>query len=152
MTEHQRYILTKAQKYCTYQERCLYDVKTKLDEWQTQQKVAEEIIAQLIRDDYLNEERFARNFAVGKFRQKQWGKNKIIYALKLKKIPDLIIQIGLQAIDDEEYMRTLVDILKKKSKEIKDKNHHQRNYKLAAYAIRKGFRSGLVWDVVYQLV
>lgn len=152
MTEYQRYILTKAKKYCSYQERCLHDVKTKLSEWQAQPKVSDEIIAQLIQDDYINEERFARNFAVGKFRQKKWGKNKIIHALKLKQIPDLIIQIGLEAIDDEEYTRTLVDLLKKKSKEIKDKNHHRRNYKLAAYAIRKGFRPGLVWDVVYQLI
>ncbi len=152
MTEHHQYILSKAQQYCSYQERSLFEVKTKLEEWQTQGKVTEKIIVQLFRDDYLNEERFAKSFALGKFRQKQWGKNKIIYALKLKKVPDLIIQIGLQEIDDIEYTNTLVNLLKKKSKEIKEKNFHKKNYRLAAYATKKGFRSGLVWDVINQLI
>lgn len=152
MTDHHQYILSKAQQYCSYQERCLFEVKTKLEEWQTQQKVTEKIIIQLIKDDYLNEERFARSFAIGKFRQKQWGKNKIIYALKLKKLPDLIIQIGIGEIDDIEYTQVLVDLLQKKSKEIKETNHHKKNYRLAAYATKKGFRSGLVWDVINQLV
>ncbi len=152
MTEHHQYILSKAQQFCTYQERSLFELKTKLEEWQTQPKVAEKIIIQLIKEDFLNEERFARSFALGKFRQKKWGKNKIIYALKLKKVPDLIIQIGIQEIDDIEYTETLVDLLKKKSNEIKETNFHKRNYKLASYAINKGFRSGLVWDVINQLV
>lgn len=152
MTEHHQYILSKAQQFCTYQERSLFELKTRLEEWKTQPKVAEKIIIQLINDDYLNEERFAKSFAVGKFRQKQWGKNKIIYALKLKKVPDLIIQIGLEEIDDIEYTKSLVDLLKKKSKEIKEKNLHKKNYKLASYAINKGFRPGLVWDVINQLV
>ena len=152
MTEHHQYILSKAQQYCSYQERSLFEVKTRLEEWQTQTKITEKIIAQLIHDDYLNEERFAKSVAIGKFRQKQWGKNKIIYALKLKKVPDLIIQIGLQEIDDIEYTESLVNILKKKSKEIKETNQLKINYKLAAYATKKGFRSGLVWDVINQLV
>lgn len=152
MTEHHRYLLTKAQQYCSYQERCLSEVKTRLEDWQIQPKVAEKIIAQLIKDDHLNEERFAKTFAVSKFRQKKWGKNKIIHALKLKQVPDLIIQIGIGEIDDIEYTQTLVDLLEKKSKELKETNHHKRNYRLAAYATKKGFRSGLVWDVIHQLV
>jgi len=152
MTEHHQYILSKAQQFCSYQERSLFELKTRLEEWKTQPKVAEKIILQLINDDYLNEERFAKSFAIGKFRQKQWGKNKIIYALKLKRVPDLIIQIGLGEIDDLEYTETLVNLLKKKSKDIKETNHYKRNYKLASYGINKGFRSTLVWDVINQLV
>lgn len=152
MTEHHQYILSKAQQFCMYQERSLFELKTRLEEWKTQAKVAEKIILQLINEDYLNEERFAKSFAVGKFRQKKWGKNKIIYALKLKRVPDLIIQIGLEAIDDFEYTETLVELLKKKASEIKETNHHKRNYKLASYAINKGYRSSLVWDVINQLV
>lgn len=152
MTEHHQYILSKAKQFCMYQERSLFELKNRLEEWQTQAKVTEKIIIQLINEDYLNEERFAKNFAIGKFRQKKWGKNKIIYALKLKRVPDLIIQIGLEGIDNIEYTEALVELLKKKSKEIKETNHHKKNYKLATYAINKGFRSGLVWDVINQLV
>jgi regulatory protein len=150
MTEYYQYILSKAKQYCSYQERCLSEVKTKFEEWQVQPKIAVKILAQLIQNDYLNEERFAKNYATGKFRQKQWGKNKIIHALKQKQIPDLIIQIGVEEIDDSEYIDALTKLLKKKSKEIKETNHHKKNYKMATYAINKGFRSALVWDVIDQ--
>ena len=71
MTEHHQYLLGKCQRYCSYQERSIFEVKMKLDEWQTQPKVAEKIIAQLIKEDYLNEERFAKSYAIGKFRHKK---------------------------------------------------------------------------------
>lgn len=148
MTEHHQYILSKCQKYCSYQERSIFEVKMKLDEWNAQQKVAEKIIFQLIKDDYLNEERFAKSFSIGKFRHKKWGTNKIIYELKKKQIPDLIIQIGLNEIDQDEYLETLKEILSKKAMEIKEANIFKKKHKLATYAIGKGFRSGLVWDVI----
>jgi regulatory protein len=148
MTEPHQYLLTKVQQYCNYQERCLYEVKTKLTEWQAQEKVIEEIINHLIRNDYLNEERYAKSFATGKFRQKHWGKNKIIYELKKKRIPDLIIQIGLQDIDENEYEETLKNLLLKKSSEIKETDSQKKKYKIATYGTNKGFRSGLVWDII----
>lgn len=151
MSNDYQYLLSKAKKYCTYQERCLHEIKTKLQEWETQPKVAEKIIVQLIHGDYLNEERFAKIFTLGKFRQKKWGENKIIRALKQKGIPDLIIQIGLTEIKHEEYTLTLISLLKRKSKEIKEKNIKIKNYKLAAYAIRKGFRSESVWQTIDHL-
>ena len=107
MTEHHQYLLHKAQQYCAYQERSLYEVKLKLTEWRAQEHVAEKIIKILREENYINEEQFAKSFAVGKFRQKQWGKNKIIFELKKKQIPDLIIQIGLQEIDETEYLNCL---------------------------------------------
>ncbi len=148
MTERHQYLLTKAQQYCSYQERSLFEVKTKLAEWLAQEKVAEEIINHLIHNDYLNEERFVKNFAISKFRQKKWGKNKIIYELKKKKVPDLIIQIGLQEIDEKEYEECLKDLLQKKAKEIKEDNPQKKKTKLANYATNKGYRTGLVWDVI----
>ena len=148
MTEHHQYLLHKAQQYCAYQERSLYEVKLKLTEWRAQEHVAEKIIKILREENYINEEQFAKSFAVGKFRQKQWGKNKIIFELKKKQIPDLIIQIGLQEIDETEYLDCLKNLLKKKLKEIKEENPRKKNYKAATFAINRGFRSGLVWDVI----
>lgn len=148
MTEHHQYLLTRCQKYCSYQERSIYEVQTKLAEWKSQPKVAEKIMAQLVADNYLNEERFAQSYAVGKFRNKKWGKNKIIYELKKKQIPDLIIQIGLSEIDEDEYFKTLKEILSKKAIEIKEPDLLKKKYKLASYAINKGFHSGYVWDIL----
>lgn len=148
MTDHHQYILHKAQQYCSYQERSLFEVKTKLDEWRTQESVTEKIIQQLREGNYLNEEQFVKSYAIGKFRQKKWGKNKIIYELKKKQVPDLIIQIGLHEIDDVEYEEVLKNLIAKKLSEIKETDPRKRNYKAATFAINKGFRSGLVWEII----
>ncbi|TAH03079.1 MAG: RecX family transcriptional regulator, partial [Sphingobacteriales bacterium] len=78
--------LQKLRQYCAYQERCHQEVKDKLYSYGLHQQQVEESISQLIEEDYLNEERFAKQYAGGKFRMKQWGKVKITYELKLKKV------------------------------------------------------------------
>ncbi len=148
MTEHHQYLLSRCQKYCSYQERSIFEVKNKLYEWKSQPKVADKIIIQLIEDNYLNEERFAKSFSIGKFRHKKWGKNKIIYELKKKQIPELIIQIGLAEIDEDEYHQTLKELINKKIDEVRESNPLKKKYKVANYAINKGFHSGFVWDII----
>ena len=144
------FILSKAQAYCSYQERCINDMYRKLQEWKVKNEVSEKIINHLVDDDFINEERFVRNFAGSKFRIKKWGKNKIIYELKKRGIPDLIIQIGLEEIEDEEYLHALKELLSKKNFSLKEKDPAKRKFKLARYAISKGYRSSLVWDVLNQ--
>ena len=134
------HILKKAQHYCAYQERCLKEITQKLREWKVQQKNIEKILTALIRDDFINEERFARTFASGKFRSLHWGKNKIIHELQQRQVPDLYIQIGLQEIDDIEYYATLENLLIRKNKEISETNPARRKKKLITYAVGKGYR------------
>ena len=102
--------LQKLKHYCTYQERSHYEVKQKLYELGVRTNDHDEIIASLIDEDYLNEERFAIQFAGGKFRMKQWGKKKILYALREKKVSDYSIKKALAAIDKAAYNKTLCDL------------------------------------------
>lgn len=139
MTEHHQYLLSKCQKYCSYQERSIFEVKRKLYEWKIQPKVADKIIMQLMAENYLNEERFAKSFSVGKFRNKNWGKNKIIYELKKKQIPELIIQIGLAEIDEEEYLQTLKKLITKKVKEVKETDPRKKSTTLPHMLLTKDF-------------
>jgi len=104
------------------------------------------VIKDLEDENFLDEERYARAFAVGKLRHNKWGRNKIIYALKEKQIPDLTIQIGLQAIDDDEYIQVLKGVLS--SKTVQGKDEFSRNNKLVRYAAQKGFQFELVWKVL----
>jgi regulatory protein len=141
-------LVDKLRHFCAFQERCIHDVTEKLHEWRVNEKNFEKIIAQLIREDYLNEERFARSYASGKFRINHWGKTKIIYELERRNVPDLIIQIGLEEIDDKEYEETLKELLQRKKREIKDKDPWKIKQKLIAYAVQKGFDYGLTRRVV----
>ena len=142
------FILTKLRSFCAYQERCIHDVEEKLREWKVEPKHTEKIIEQLIKEDYLDEERFARSFAGGKFRINHWGKTKIIYELERRQVPDLIIQIGLEEINDEEYAETLKEILHRKNREIKEKDPFRHKQKLIAFGMQRGFHYGLVKEVV----
>jgi len=148
MQEDSDYILGKARSYCAYQERCISEVADKLREWKVDKKRADKIIEQLIREDYLNEERFARSYAGGKFRINHWGKTKIIYELERRQVPDLIIQIGLEEIDDEEYVETLKDLIQRKNRELRESDPFKRKQKLITYGIQKGYHYSLVKQVV----
>lgn len=146
MSPANTYLLDKARNYCSYQERCIYDVKMKLLEWKAAEKTVEQIIRQLEEEDYINEERFAVSFATGKLRNNKWGRNKIFYALMQKHIPELYVQMGLSEIDEEEYLGILKNVLS--SKKIDEKDEFKRNNKLVKYAVQKGFQANLVWKVL----
>ena len=135
----------KAQMSCAYQERCQQEMRDKLYEWGLYSNDVENIIANLITDNFLNEERFAKAFAGGKFRIKRWGRVKIRIELKKRKISDYCIRKGMQEIDEDEYRKALRELLEKRLRETKGREQ-VRNYKAAQYAISRGFESDLVWE------
>src|ERR1700761_4152051 len=98
---------TKAENYCAYQERSQQEVRDKLYDWEQKPDAVERIITRLIENNFLNEERFAKAYATGKFNQKGWGKIKIKQGLKLKRVPDVLIKKALQTIPDDDYHKTL---------------------------------------------
>jgi regulatory protein len=138
----------KAENYCAYQERSQYEIRNKLYEWGLYQKDVEEIICELIESNFLNEERFALAYTLGKFRIKGWGKIKIKQALKLKRVPDQLIKKSLQAIDDEDYLLVLRRILEKKAETITEKDPFKHRYLLTRYGSGKGFELNLISDIL----
>ena len=140
--------LLKAQLSCAYQERCQQEMRDKLYEWGLFPDAVENIIANLITDNYLNEERFAKAYAGGKFRIKKWGRIKIKIELKKRKISDYCIRKAMEEIEDAEYIKTLKGLIAKKSKEIKGGKQHIRNCKVAKYVASRGFEQDLIWEVL----
>ncbi|MEA5138250.1 regulatory protein RecX [Arcicella rigui] len=141
-----REVLVKAANFCAYQERTQQEVRKRLAELEVEGDEAEEMIAWLIENNYLNEERFARIFAGSKFRQKRWGRLKIRQELKMRGVSEYCLKAGMSEIDDEDYLQTLTDLLEKKAKEIKEPNPIKRKQKLLTYALSKGFESDLVFE------
>ncbi len=140
--------MLKAQGTCAYQERCQQEMRDKLYDWGLHSIEVENIIAQLISDNFLNEERFAIAFAGGKFRIKKWGRVKIKLELKKRKISDYCIRKALQQIDDRDYLRTIRELIAKKGKEIKGGKENIRNYKIARFVASRGFEQDVVWEVM----
>lgn len=147
-TPDYEWALKKMMYFCAFQERCMDDVQTKLKEFNLQPRFNAEIVNILIAENYLNEERFVKEYSVGKFRINKWGRNKIMQSLQLKKIPEIYIEMGIREIDEDEYKSMLSHIIIKKSREIHEINEMKRNRMLANYAISKGFEPDLVWDII----
>ena len=143
-------MLQKAASYCAYQERTQEEVRQRLKTWGVWGDEAEEIIAELIAQNYLSEERFAKTYAGGKFRQKNWGRRKIRQELTRRGLTDYTIQQGMSEITDEAYEETLRELLVKKHKALEksESNALKRKQKLARYALGKGYESELVWKVL----
>lgn len=140
--------LPKIKHYCAYQERCHAEVREKLYSFSLYKKEVEEIIAQLIEENYLNEERFAKQFAGGKFRMKQWGKIKIKYALKQKQVSEYSIKKALNEITANDYKNTLNKLAAQKLKTLKsEKNIFIRQRKLYDYLLQKGFEAAMIKEV-----
>lgn len=141
-------VLSKAQKYCAYQERCQWELERKFIDWQVDDEIRDAVMAQLISENFINEERFARQFANGKFRIKQWGKQKIKIELKKRQISGYSINKALDGIADEEYRVTLLNLINKKNREVQAKNEFEKRQKIAQYLYSKGFETELIWDLL----
>jgi regulatory protein len=142
-------ILLKACNYCAYQERTQDEVRQRLKDWNVFGDDAEEIIAELITENFLNEERFAKTYAGSKFRVKKWGRNKILQELKRRNLSDYCIKKGLEEIDEEEYFLVLQALLHKKLHSLRtEPNEFIKKKKASEYAMRKGFEGDLVWEIL----
>jgi len=138
--------LLKLQQFCAYKERCHSEVRSKLIKMEVYGDRLENIMSQLIQDDFLNEERFARAYVRGKYRMNNWGKRKIQLNLKSKKVSEYCIKKGLEEIDSEEYYSNLLSILEKQIRQYSSKNlnAYQLKGKLFQFAAGKGYESEII--------
>lgn len=140
--------LQKIRHYCGYQERSHSEVQQKLWDLGVHRSEHDVIISSLIEDDYLNEERFAKAFVGGKFRLKDWGKKKIYYALKEKKVSEYVIKQAMKEIDEEDYKKTVQEVAEKKYALLKGEQYMVRKKKTMDYLLQKGYESNLVTAIV----
>ncbi len=144
-------ILKKACSYCIYQERTQAGVRQKLKTWGVSRERSEEIIVWLITENFINESRYARQFAGGKFRVKKWGKRKIIYELKAKGITPNCIKEALSEINDEEYFHTLRELARRKTESLAaETDPFVIRKKVTAWLLMKGYEAEYLKDVLEQ--
>jgi regulatory protein len=133
----------KAADYCAAQDRCISEMKLKIRSWDIDSEFFDQIITQLIDEGFLDEKRFAENYARGKFRMKGWGKLKIAAGLRARSIPASLIQLALASIDQEEYALFLSSLLRKKLIQLGGSSVAEQQ-KAAYFAASRGFESGLI--------
>ena len=135
-------IKSKLESYCAYQDRSLFDVKKKISTLTNIKEEEERIISSLIKDGFLNQDRFIESFVKGKVNQKRWGKEKIRSGLIQHKIPKGVIDSALKNIDKEKYQQNLLILAQKKSDSLnKETNAFEKKAKIMRFLYSKGYQS-----------
>lgn len=140
-------IKQKLANYCVYQDRCHAEVEQKMREFVLIPEAKEEILLYLMRENYLNEERFTRSYIRGKFYLKNWGKIKIKMHLKQKGINDKLISSCFDEIDENDYLKILRKVYENYNAKLKGLNDHQKKLKTVKYLISRGFEYEVILEV-----
>ena len=142
----------KLESYCAYQERCHKEVSQKLKEMYMIPEAIDVILVHLLEHNFLNEERFAKSFARGKFKIKKWGKRRITLELKKRDISKFNINSALKEINEEEYLQSFNDLAEKRLGFISETNKLKRKKKLVDYLLYRGWESHMVYEKVNTLM
>jgi regulatory protein len=144
--------LSKAMALCSRREYSPEDIRLKLESWGVSEEDNNRVIVILIKENFLNEKRYAEAFVKDKFNYNKWGKVKIAAQLKMKKIPSGILLNALDSIDDELYRKTLIDLIVSHRRSVKAKNQYDLKGKLLRFGLSKGFESELLYDIISKVV
>ena len=142
MTE--REILQKLTAICSSAEHCTYEMQEKMRRWGIDEAMQAKVIAYLVSEKYVDDERYCRMFVREKIRFNKWGRRKVEQALFMKRIPKEISRSVLDEVPDEEYLKVLRPLLKTTEKSIKANNEYEKNMKLAKFALSRGFSFDLI--------
>lgn len=156
MKNEKSYTVDEATKlmenFCAYQERCHKEVAQKLYDLNMIPEARDQITLHLLQHNFLNEERFSKAFARGKFSIKNWGRIRIVNELKFRNISPYNIKTALKEIDEEVYLKTIQKVAEKKIAVIKEPNAFKKRSKLLTYLSSKGYESELIYEVVKGLI
>jgi regulatory protein len=144
-------IIARIHHYCAYQERCSFEVDQKLIQWKVSAAKVAKIKVHLRKEGFLNEERYARIFVRSKFHINKWGRSKIRYELKLRKIPENIVSKALEEISDDDYHKAIQELILRKKAEINSEKNLNIREKIITFVTGKGFEFDLVLKVFTEL-
>ena len=137
----------KIERYCAYRDRCELEVELKLKSFGLNSEEITNLMKELIELDFLNEHRFVVAYVSGKFRIKNWGRHKIEQKLREKSISNELISLGLDTIDEEEYLNTLNKLIRSRWKDSFAEDYAAKA-RVARFAYSKGFETDLIWKVI----
>ena len=144
MTEQEAYL--RLTILCAQAEHCEQEMRDKMKRWELDGTVQDRIVARLVKERYIDDERYARAFVKDKIRYNKWGRRKVQQALWQKHIDADIQQQILDEIDESEYLAVLRPLLQQKRKSIKAQSDYEMNQKLVRFALSRGF----TFDIIRQ--
>lgn len=144
-------LLQKLERFCSYQDRCTFDVRRKMAEWHVPENLREKLLKQLTSEGFADDRRFASSFVRGKFHTNKWGRIRIAGELRMRGLPETVIAEALQEIPEEEYLKTLRQLMIRKSREINPEKIMHKREKILNFVVGKGFETDLVLRIIQEI-
>jgi regulatory protein len=142
LTEQQ--VFQKLSALCARAEHCQHDMLEKMRQWDVDEETQARVMGRLVKERYVDDQRYAEAFVRDKVRYNQWGRRKVEQALWLKHIDDEVARLALDAIDDDEYVDILKPLLAQKRRSVKARNDYELNMKLMKWALGRGFTMDII--------
>ena len=150
MTEQE--ILSKLTYLCSTAEHCTGEMKEKMRKWEVDENTQQRVIDYLVKEQYIDDERYCRMFVREKIRFNKWGRMKVEQALYMKRIPSNISRPILDEVPDEDYKEVLIPLLQSKERSIKAKDDYEKGLKLIRFAMGRGFDLDLIKECLTEIV
>jgi regulatory protein len=137
---------------CSKSEKCSADLIAGFKKAGLTEDQIKSALEYLIKEKFIDNQRYADNFVNDKFRLNKWGRIKIAYMLRQKHIDEQLIENSLAGIEEEDYEETLRELLRNKAKSIKGAGNHERKGKLAVFAQGRGFESDIAFRIAGEII
>lgn len=144
--------MSAAMKLCSKEERCIWDVREKLEKWGLADKELDEVIEQLVINKFIDEKRYALHFTNDRIKLNRWGRIKIRQALTLKQVNETAVAEALQGVDSEEYLNIFRQEMQKKLKSINDLPQIEKKARLYRFAAGRGFENEIIYKIIDELI
>ncbi len=151
-TNQEENTIKKLKKNCAGSDKCQFDIIKKMSSLRIQKPVQKKILNILVKENFINEARYAKTYCRGKFRINKWGKQKIINSLKIKNISSKNINNGLKEIHEESYISLINDLICRKNEKLNKLDMKLKKEKIAKFLLQKGFESPLIWKSINNLI
>ncbi len=151
MNEAKDKALRKAKHLCAKSEKCAKDIREKLRQWGTPVEFYEEIVEALYAGKFLDDLRYAESYVHDKIYLSKWGKQKVVFSLRMKNIPDVTVEKALQEVDSERYEKGLLELLQKKERSVKARNAYEKKAKLIRFGISRGFSMSEIDKILNEI-
>lgn len=154
MTENNfsRTALNKAMALCASREYCSNDIRLKLESWGLKNPDLESVLDTLIKENFINDNRFAAAFVKDRYRNNKWGRVKIAAHLRAKRVSSEIIESALTELDEESYRLDIKGILESHRKSVKAKNQYDLKGKLLRFGLSRGYESHILYDILNEIL
>jgi len=137
MDDYKKWLM-QMQRLCSVKEYCIYDINEKLKKSPLNEEDRKNIIDDLIKQNYINEQRYVQAFIHDKLYLSKWGLTKIKFALKQKNINAELYKEIINEIEEEKYVQSFISLAKSKWKKLKESDPYVRKQKLIRYLMGRG--------------